>query len=350
MPGKNLVHILAPVVFLLSATTGFAQNATIVSPGTKTVSSPVRVVADFSSTAPITSITVSVDGVATSPAEPVTPLDLNIPMSAGSHVLTVNALQSDGLQLSASRNVTVSSPTTASTATTMASTTNTASSTSTVPASHITINSSGGTSWVSDIEEQPGWYTYPDQGHPDCSSKPYLTGSPSLDGTSGKFYLGPHGQYNNCLWPILLGNSSATHFTLDTYYRLSDPQKSNGIEFSSNKHIGTKWYKFSVQCSYNKGIFSVWDTAGAKWSPTSIPCKRPSLNSWDHLTVNTQISNGKAVFLSIKLNGVTHYVNKSFYPTTKSTSSSFGVHFQMNGNQAGNAYYAWVDNFKFTLW
>ena len=351
MSGKNFVHILAPVVFLL-ATTAFAQNVTIVSPGNKTVSSPVRVVADFSSTAPITSINVSVDGVATSPIDPITPLDVNIPMSAGSHVLTVTAQQSDGLQLSASRNVTVSSPTTASTATatSLASAASTASSTSTTAAPNISINTSGSTSWVSDIEEQSGWYTYPDQGHPDCSSKPYLTGSPSLDGASGKFYLGPHGQYNNCLWPIKLGNSSATHFTLDTYYRLSDPQKSQGVEFSSNKHVGTKWYKFSVQCSYAKGVFSVWDTAGGKWSATSIPCKRPSLNNWDHLTVNTQISNGKAVFVSIKLNGVTHYVNKSFYPISKSSSSSFGVHFQMNGNIAGNAYYAWVDNFKFTLW
>jgi len=148
-----------------------------------------------------------------------------------------------------------------------------------------------------------------------------------------------------------LGSSStATHFRLDAHYRLNNPSVSQGIEFSSNKHVGTKWYKFSVQCSYNKGVFSVWDTAGAKWSATTIPCKRPSLNSWDHLTVDTQISNGKAVFLSLTLNGVQHPINRSFYPITKASSYSFGVHFQMDGNRAGNAYYAWVDNLKFTLW
>jgi hypothetical protein len=297
------------------------------------------VVANFSNTAAIDSITVSVDGsTALSQTEAMTPLDVNLPMAAGNHVITVNAVQSDGLQLSASKNVDVTSTASALTSSTSSASTSTAS-------------TSSSTTWVSDIEEQPGWYTYPDQGNPVCSSKPALISTPSLDGVAGKFYLGPTGQFNNCLWPIKLGSSTtATHFTLDTYYRLSNPSVAQGVEFSSNKHIGTKWYKFSVQCSYNKGIFSVWDTAGGKWSATTIPCKRPALGSWDHLTVNTQISNGKAVFLSLTFNGKTYTINKSFYPISKSSSYSYGVHFQMDGNRAGNAYYTYVDNLKFSLW
>jgi hypothetical protein len=328
---------IIPIVFLLAANLAFAQTVNLVSPSSRTTSSPVHVVANFSNTAPIDSITVSVDGnTAVSPSEAVTPLDVYVPMTAGNHVVTVNAVQSDGLQLSASKNLDVTSPPAASTL-------------SASPSS--TVNSSGGTTWVSDIEERSGWYTYPDQGNPVCSSKPALISTPSLDGVAGKFYLGPKGQFNNCLWPIKLGSSTtATHFTLDTYYRLSNPSVAQGVEFSSNKHIGTKWYKFSVQCSYNKGIFSVWDTAGGKWSPTTIPCNRPALNSWDHLTVNTEISNGKAVFLSLTLNGKTHTINKSFYPISKSDSYSYGVHFQMDGNRAGNAYYVYVDNLKYTLW
>src|SRR5262250_386848 len=112
------------------------------------------------------------------------------------------------------------------------------------------MSSSTSTSTWSHIEEKSGWYVFPDQGNPNCSSKPNLVSSPSLDGTSGRFYLGPTGQFNNCLWPIKLGKSTtATHFTLNTYYQLSKPPASQGVEFSSNKHIGTKWYKFSVQCS-----------------------------------------------------------------------------------------------------
>ena len=206
-------------------------------------------------------------------------------------------------------------------------------------------------STFSKIEGMSGWYLYPDQGNPVCSPVPSITSTPSLDGTAGAFYLGPTGPFNNCLWPILLGTSqTASHFTLDTYYRLSDPNYPQGIEFSSNKHIGTSWYKFSVQCSYNKGVFSVWDTAGARWSATSIPCLRPAVQSWDHLIVNSEISNGKAVFLSITFNGVTYPVNQSFYPVTKPSSYSFGVHFQMDGNRAGDPYETYVDRLTFSAW
>lgn len=345
-----ITRTLTLLGFLSTSAVVFAQTITIVSPRTVSVSSPVRVTANISPTAPVTSTSVSVDGVEISQPQPVTPLDIEVPMSAGNHLLTVNAVQSDGLRLSASRSVDISAPVTAQTSPTTSSSVASVTTTSDAT-SNIRISTSGGFSWVSDIEEKSGWYTYPDQGNPVCSSKPILTSSPSLDGASGKFYLGPIGQYNNCLWPIKLGSSTtATHFKLDTYYRLSNPSVAQGIEFSSNKHVGTKWYKFSVQCSYNKGVFSVWDTAGGKWSPTNIPCKRPPLNSWDHLTVQTEINNGKAVFLSLTVNGVQHTINKSFYPVTKSSSSSFGVHFQMDGNIAGNAYYAWVDGLKFTLW
>lgn len=218
-----------------------------------------------------------------------------------------------------------------------------------------TVNADGTTTTslsYQNIQEMAGWYLYPDQGNPVCSPAPQLVSSPSLDGVSGKFYLGPTAPYENCLWPIKLGsNSTLTHFTLEARYRLSNPAYSQGIEFSSNKRMGTKWYKFSVQCSYVKGIYSVWDTAGAKWTPTTIPCKRPALGTWDHLKVRTAVQNGKAVFLSLEINGVYYSIGKSFYPVTFPDSSySYGVHFQMNGDKAGDAYYAWVDKFSFTLW
>lgn len=325
------------------------QTLTIVSPKNgSTVSSPVRVVANFSSTAPIETITILLDGVQVAQPDAVTPLDINVPMSAGNHLLTVNAVQADGVQLSDSRNVDVSAPVAAMS--TAASTSLSTSTATTVPDPGITMSTSGGTSTISDIEQKSGWYEYPDQGNPDCNSKPYLVSSPSIDGTSGRFHLDPTGQFNNCLWPIRLGTSTATHFKLEVHYQLSKPSVSQGIEFSSNKHVNTTWYKFSVQCSYYKGVFSVWDTANSKWVATSIPCKRPAANTWQDLIVQTEIYNGKAVFKSITVNGVTYTVNKSFNPRTSTWANSFGVHVQMNGNRSGDSYYLWVDNLKFSLW
>ncbi|PYV74592.1 MAG: hypothetical protein DMG97_08350 [Acidobacteria bacterium] len=344
----RLLRSLTPFVLLLAATVAFAQNVTIVSPSATTVSSPVHVVANFSPSAPIESISVLVDNVEVNQQpDAVTPLDLYVSMPSGNHLLTVNAVQADGLQLTASRSVDVSAPVMAM------STATTSSASSSGPSDEtaaIQTSTSGGTSLISHIEEKSGWYMYPDQGNPNCSSKPYLMSSPSLDGTSGRFYLDPTGQFNNCLWPIKLGKSTATHFKLETYFQLSKPLVSQGVEFSSNKHMGTKWYKFSVQCSYYKGVFSVWDTAGSKWVKTSIPCRRPASNTWEHVIVQTEITNGKAVFQSLTHNGVTYTINKSFYPKKGVSSYSFGVHFQMNGNRSGDSYYTWLDNLKYTYW
>ena len=333
------LHLLSPTLprtlallflaFLPAAAMG--EGLTIVSPASnRTVSSPVRVVAEFPNNSGIVSTTITVDGSEISGGS-VTPLDVEVPIPAGDHFLTVAGLQADGSTVSASEWIKV------------AATTATAQSAS--------ISTSSTTHTYTNIEEKSGWYLYPDQGHPVCSSTPSLMSSPSVNAPSGKFYLGPTGQYNNCLWPIRLGSSTTvTHFQLDSYYRLSNPAYSQGIEFSSNHHIGTKWYKFSVQCSYAKGIFSVWDTAGGRWSATNIPCTRPALNSWDHLTVNTSISNGKAVFTSLNLNGVQHAINKSFYPSSKSSSYSYGVHFQMNGDLQRHPYYAYVDKLTYAAW
>ena len=323
LSSRNLLHACTCLFLSVALATAVGQDVTIISPSSnRPVSSPVRVVAEFPPGAPVNYV-ISVDNVEVK-AGSVTPLDLGVSMSEGDHLLTVTSLQSDGTMVSSSRWVKVSaSPATSSPSTLL----------------------------YSNIEEKSGWYSYPDQGDPVCSAKPSLTSKPSLDGVSGKFFIGPTGQYNSCLWPIRLGSSTTvTHFQLDTHYRISNPAYSQGIEFSSNHQVGTEWYKFSVQCSYDKGTFSVWDTAGGSWSPTNIPCNRPALNSWDHLTINTAISGGKAVFLSLTLNGVQYPINKSFSPTPKSSSYDFGVHFQMNGDLAGHAYYAWVDELTFTAW
>jgi hypothetical protein len=68
------------------------------------------------------------------------------------------------------------------------------------------------------------------------------------------------------------------------------------------------------------------------------------------LTVDTAISGGKAVFISLKLNGVWYPINKSFWPKSEPSSYSYGIHFQMNGDIYGHAYYAYVDELTFKAW
>src|ERR1700687_2112628 len=105
------LRVFAMSLSLLASTIVFAQEVTIISPaGSQTVTSPVRVVAEFPRTAQIASITLSVDNIEVHQAGAVTPLDLTIPVAEGNHLLTVNGVQLDGAQISGSRWVNVSAP------------------------------------------------------------------------------------------------------------------------------------------------------------------------------------------------------------------------------------------------
>ncbi|HZR33399.1 MAG TPA: hypothetical protein VFA76_16250 [Terriglobales bacterium] len=325
-PSRMLFAAVAFLLFLIAPALLLAGSVTIVSPSSSTTSSPVHVVADFQHSSPIVGIKVYIDHVGFAQAN-ATPLDTHFTMAEGTHLLTVKAWQANGTVIASSKYVNVS---------------NGSPPPDTVPSGALVFRK---------IEERSGWYTYPDQGHPICSTKPKLVSTPSLDGISGMFFLGPQGQFNNCLWPISLGSSTtATHLQMDAHYRLSNPAYSQGVEFSANHHIGTRWYKFSVQCSYSKGIFSVFDVPAGHWSPTSIPCRRPATGSWDRLTVQAAIISGRAVFQSLTLNGVKYTINKSFAPVSKGSSYSIGAHFQMNGDVSAHAYQAYVDQFTVSAW
>ena len=59
--------------------------------------------------------------------------------------------------------------------------------------------------------------------------------------------------------------------------------------------------------------------------------------------------NGKVVFVSIMVNGTKHYLNRSYYPKSMSTSSSrVIIHYQLNGNRYETDYSTWGDTLKMT--
>lgn len=174
--------------------------------------------------------------------------------------------------------------------------------------------------------------------------------TPSLDGKSAKFFLGGEKPYSNAIWWNRLGSQdSATNFKLEISYYIKDPAASQGIEFAANQSRGGYRYKWSTQCSFAKGIVQVWDTYNHRWTPTTVPCKRPAAYTWTHITTEWKRENGKAVFVSMTINGQKHYINKSFSPKPFD-ASAINVHWQMNGNSVQKDYTTWVDNMKLTVW
>ena len=106
--------ILYTLFLALIACTGPGVNISAPTDGS-TVTSPVRVVANAvgsSDTAPITTMTVSVDGTQVGATINGGSVDESIPMAQGAHTITVAATDSSGKNFSAQSNVTVSGTTT----------------------------------------------------------------------------------------------------------------------------------------------------------------------------------------------------------------------------------------------
>lgn len=175
--------------------------------------------------------------------------------------------------------------------------------------------------------------------------------TPSLDGSGDKIFLGGTTPFSHALmWRRMGTSTTASHFVLDMSYRIDNPSHSQGLEFAANQSLSDGWYKFSTQCSFGKSAWQVWDSRNGGWVNTGVACTRPPANTWQHVTFEYQRANGKAIFVAITINGVRHYINKSFSPQSKSGDGSIGIHFQVDGNSTQADYTTWADQLSFYYW
>ena len=176
--------------------------------------------------------------------------------------------------------------------------------------------------------------------------------SPALDGKSTKFWIGGTVPYSDALFYRQMStNGTANHFIYDVYYYAKDPMAASGMEFSAAQHRYHAWYRFDWQCAYSMKYWRTWDNAGGKWVNTAVPCVRPQAYKWQHLVLEGQRLNGKTNFVSLTVNGVKHYINKTFGPKTVSTTTSWVTfHFQLNGGSTQKDFSVWGDKFKLTYW
>src|SRR5215469_1768036 len=138
--------------------------------------------------------------------------------------------------------------------------------------------------------------------------------SPSLTGRAAKFFLGGSRPYSDALWWKQLGtHDTATHFQYDVYFYLKTPQYAQSLEFDVNHKNGHRWFIFGTQCSARGShTWEVWDGAAARWISTGIGCSAPSAYKWHHLTWHLYRDSTYTHFVSLTLDGVTHYVNRAY--------------------------------------
>jgi hypothetical protein len=124
-----------------------------------------------------------------------------------------------------------------------------------------------------------------------------------------------------------------------------------GLEFSAAQHRPGSWNRWDWQCAYTMKYWRTWDNGGSKWVDTTVPCVRPTAYKWQHVVLEGQRVNGNTVFISFTVDGVKHYVNKTFSPKTVTTTTSWVTfHFQLNGGSTQKDYSVWDDKFKLTYW
>jgi hypothetical protein len=335
IPTRSLIAIFGLTLATLSAHAG---TMTMSSPTAgATVTAPIHVVATAKSSYKINAIKIYLDGTSVYSKTSTASIDTNISSSSGSHRITTKAWDSSGAVFSSTNTVNVSGSSVVPAPT--------PSPTPSIPSNAIV---------ATHIEQMSGWDSCTvcaGGGEKAVYSITQNQSSPALDGNSTKISLGGTTPFSHALmWRRMGTSTSATNFVFDMYYMIDNPANSQGLEFAANQSLGSGWYKFSTQCAFSNSQWRVWDSKNGGWVNTGISCTRPAANSWQHVTFEYQRSGGKAVFVAITLNGSKHYVNKSFYPQSKSGDGSVGVHFQVDGNSTQADYKTWIDKLSFYYW
>jgi hypothetical protein len=211
---------------------------------------------------------------------------------------------------------------------------------------------------VNSIDQMTGWQScstcagYGGNGPVTGHTMAQKQSSPSMDGSSAKFSISGSTPYANALWWKQLGGKDSAHnFTYDFYYYVKSPTAPQALEFDVNQTVNGKWFVFGTECVL-KGTphWDVYDPYNRKWVATSIPCKVPRAYTWNHTVLEFhRTSTGKNQFISVTINGIKSYFNRTYAPKA-GNSSTVNVAFQMDMNSSATDYSVWLDRVKLTYW
>ena len=332
---KRHLQIAASMVF--SAAAAFAGVGVSSPTAGETTASPVMVVASASMASPVVAMQVYVDNALVD-TKNATSLNETVAVANGSHTLLVQSWDSQGdYAKSASIKINVTGSTSGS------------GGGSTTPAP------SGSTTY-SNIDQMSGWQNCGACAGPggNGATVPYSmtqnVSSPSIDGKSAHFWIGGKTPYADALWWKQLGaNPNASHFIYDLYFYYTNAAAAQALEFDGNQSVGGKKYIFGTECNIAIKQWDVWNTSGASWTHTGIPCAAPPTYKWNHLVLEYERAGGQTHFISVTLNGTTSYINR--YGGSKSSGvSELNVAFQMDEASKATNYDVWLDKVNFTAW
>jgi hypothetical protein len=87
------------------------------------------------------------------------------------------------------------------------------------------------------------------------------------------------------------------------------------------------------------------------WSSTAIACPAPPANTWNRVSFEAErTSSGMIHYISLTVNGSTHYINKTVYARSAPSSwNGLTTHIQLNGDSKQDDYSVWIDKYSVTV-
>ena len=176
--------------------------------------------------------------------------------------------------------------------------------------------------------------------------------SPSLnsDGTASSYFESGT-PYGDVMWYYHFGDSSATHFVLDLYLMIDQPQNVEAIEIAALKNDGLNWYKMSTQCNYQSGAFRGFNIQTFQWVDLGATCIPAKANTWQRVTLQFSTVGGTTNFEGVSFEGVLQPITQSLPPEPQTaTSELLGIHIQMDNSNTTAGYTLYTDDWTVYSW
>lgn len=176
--------------------------------------------------------------------------------------------------------------------------------------------------------------------------------SPSLnnDGAASSYFESGT-PYGDVMWYYHFGDSSATHFVLDLYLMIDQPQNVEAIEIAALKKDGLNWYKMSTQCNYQSGAFRGFNVQTFQWVDLGATCIPAKANTWQRVTLQFSTVGGTTNFEGVSFDGVLQPITQSLPPEPQTaTSELLGIHIQLDNANTSAGYTLYADDWAVYSW
>lgn len=221
----------------------------------------------------------------------------------------------------------------------------------------------GGATLIDKIEDRTPWeHCTKCAAHPQDKTPPLAVwefnqfqNTPSMDGSSARFFVGGSAPYANALHWTKFGDFSwAKNFIWEFYiYASPESLKAQNLEFDLFQGHKGREFMFGTQCNYDKGVWQGWNGGTIEWVDfPQAPCKKFEPGKWTRVKWQLRrTDDGKIHYVSVTVGSTTHKVDR--YQDSIANAGwadSLGIQMQQDLNFNADDYAIWVDNIRVWAW